>query len=289
MKNAGSLAILILFSINLTLTAQTGAEIFKNTCSTCHTINKGRLIGPDLAGIYNKRDNEWLLRFIRSSQEMIKSGDPDAVAIFNEYNKIPMPDNNLTDQQIQSVIDFIRETEKGPAGEEKAVKTDTMAMAADSTVAADSIVAISDTVSVTQNMLQAGNNLYYGYLPFVNGASPCVSCHNIDDPSFLGGGRLAFDLTGAYTKLRPEGITAILMNPPFPAMKSAIPGQLTDEEIAALNSLLKSVAIRSSYIRPLPGGMIFFLIGFVCAMFIIVFTIIFYDDRKIPDGNFFNK
>src|SRR5690606_4743910 len=99
---------LILFYINLPVSGQNGGELFKSTCASCHTINGGRLIGPDLSGIHNRRDNEWLIGFIRSSQKLIKAGDKDAIAIYNEYNKIPMPDNNMSDEQIISIIDHIK-------------------------------------------------------------------------------------------------------------------------------------------------------------------------------------
>jgi hypothetical protein len=39
-------------------------------------------MGPDLIGINQKRSEEWLISFIKSSQTMIKSGDADAVSFF---------------------------------------------------------------------------------------------------------------------------------------------------------------------------------------------------------------
>ena len=69
---------------------QAGEQAFQ-ICAACHTIGGGRLIGPDLAGIHDKRSQEWLQAFIKSSQSMIKSGDAEAVAIFEEYNGMLMP------------------------------------------------------------------------------------------------------------------------------------------------------------------------------------------------------
>ena len=104
---------LLLFCVNFTLQAQnTGEEIFKSVCSACHTINKGRLVGPDLSGVYLIRNNDWLISFIRSSQKFIKSGDTAAIAIYNEYNKIPMPDNKFSNEQILSVIEYIKTSDQ---------------------------------------------------------------------------------------------------------------------------------------------------------------------------------
>ncbi|MCB0804280.1 MAG: c-type cytochrome [Bacteroidales bacterium] len=87
--------------------AQTQAPPEWQVCSACHTIGKGKLIGPDLKGVTERHDREWLYSFIRSSQTMIKNGDPTAVKLFEEYNKIPMPDNNLTDEQIEGILTYI--------------------------------------------------------------------------------------------------------------------------------------------------------------------------------------
>ncbi|MDX9908380.1 MAG: cytochrome c, partial [Mariniphaga sp.] len=97
---------------SISINAQSSGEgLYKADCSACHTINGGRLIGPDLAGINELREQSWLISFIRSSQKMIKSGDSLAVAIYNEYSKLPMPDHNWSDEQIISVLNYIRETE----------------------------------------------------------------------------------------------------------------------------------------------------------------------------------
>lgn len=69
-----------------------------------------RLIGPDLIGINQKRSEEWLIPFIKSSQTMIKSGDADAIAIYEEFNQMMMNDQtHLSDDDIRSVLSYIEE------------------------------------------------------------------------------------------------------------------------------------------------------------------------------------
>lgn len=85
-----------------------GEKIFKQNCSACHTVGKGKIVGPDLKGVTERRTEAWLLKFIKSSQTMVKSGDKTAVAVFNENNKIPMPDQNLTNEQIKDVLGYIK-------------------------------------------------------------------------------------------------------------------------------------------------------------------------------------
>ena len=96
-----------------------GKSIFISRCAACHNINK-TLTGPALAGVDQRRSLDWIVNFVHSSQSMVKNGDKDAVALFNQFNNIPMPDHNdLTDAQIKNVVEYIK-TETKPAEEETA-------------------------------------------------------------------------------------------------------------------------------------------------------------------------
>ena len=80
------LAVLFFLSFNLFADVD-GEKIFKQNCTACHTIGGGRLVGPDLSGVTEKREDKWLKSWITNSQDLIASGDADAIAIFEEYNK----------------------------------------------------------------------------------------------------------------------------------------------------------------------------------------------------------
>ncbi len=84
-------------------------------CKACHTIGGGRLVGPDLKGVTEKHSEAWLVKFIQNSQKMVKSGDKEAVKIFNQYSKIPMPSHNLTDAQVKDILLYIKNGGKLPA------------------------------------------------------------------------------------------------------------------------------------------------------------------------------
>ena len=66
-----------------------GKSLFNANCAACHKLNKN-LIGPALAGVSAKYENEWLYTWIKNSNAMIKSGDERAVAIWEEWNKAAM-------------------------------------------------------------------------------------------------------------------------------------------------------------------------------------------------------
>ena len=99
---------LVLFSaFSITdIQAQEGKDLFV-TCAACHTIGGGKVIGPDLKGVSERRTEDWLIKFIQNSQAVIQSGDETAIKLFNDHNKIPMPPNNFTDDQVRSVLKYI--------------------------------------------------------------------------------------------------------------------------------------------------------------------------------------
>ena len=96
-----------------------GKEIFSLRCAACHNVNK-QLTGPALAGLHERREFSWIVNFVRSSQKLVKNGDKAAVALYEQFNKIPMPDHSdLSDADIQSIIDYIK-SESKPVIAEKA-------------------------------------------------------------------------------------------------------------------------------------------------------------------------
>lgn len=109
---------LILFSMLITLqvSASVGEDIFKSKCFTCHTATDKVIVGPGLGGVGERRSAEWLTKWIHNPQELIASGDADAVKVFEEYNKVPMPGfPDLTDADIKELIAFFGESAKAPA------------------------------------------------------------------------------------------------------------------------------------------------------------------------------
>ncbi len=88
---------------------ENGKKLFSGRCASCHAVDK-KVVGPALAGIETRRDEAWLIKWIRNSSEVIKSGDAYAVKIFNEYNKSVMtafPD--LSDDDIKDILGYIKE------------------------------------------------------------------------------------------------------------------------------------------------------------------------------------
>ena len=84
-----------------------GLLLFQNRCSACHTIGKGEAVGPDLAGVTTRRERDWLARYLRRPDQMLEEKDPIAVALFEKYKNVPMPNLRLSEGEIASVLSFL--------------------------------------------------------------------------------------------------------------------------------------------------------------------------------------
>ena len=108
-------AFLCFFSIHSIFAQPDGKAIFQANCISCHSAGDNRVIGPGLKDIEKRRNQAWLLPWIKNSQSVIKSGDAYAVKIFEDYNKVVMPSQSLNDDEIKAVLVYIKsEGEKAP-------------------------------------------------------------------------------------------------------------------------------------------------------------------------------
>ncbi|MBC9797545.1 c-type cytochrome [Sinomicrobium weinanense] len=104
-----SLAILLAFST--TLFGQEGdpgkgKQLFNANCAACHKLNQ-KMTGPPLAGVTEKQSREWLHKWIKNNVALRKSGDPDAIAIYEEYGGAAMnvfP--QLSEQDIDDILAY---------------------------------------------------------------------------------------------------------------------------------------------------------------------------------------
>ena len=97
-----------LLSMFIASRAQEGEQIFRSNCASCHSIGKGKLVGPDLQEVHSRHDEQWLQKWVKSSQTLVKAGDEQAVKLYNDNNKVPMPDAFINEDQIKTVLAFIK-------------------------------------------------------------------------------------------------------------------------------------------------------------------------------------
>lgn len=92
-----------------------GKELFMGNCASCHKLDK-KMIGPALGGYTEKRDIDYLIKWIRNNQALREAGNEQALAIFEEYNGSVMPAFlNLSEQDVMDILAY---TEAGGKKEE---------------------------------------------------------------------------------------------------------------------------------------------------------------------------
>jgi len=114
LRNLAKIVTIFLFitfsaAIGNQLNAQDGKALFSANCASCHAVNK-KLTGPALAGVEDRwPDKKNLYSWIKNSAAFLKTGDPYANNLYNEYNKTAMNlFTNLTDKDIDAILGYIK-------------------------------------------------------------------------------------------------------------------------------------------------------------------------------------
>ena len=93
---------------------QAGKSLFNTNCAACHQLNR-KAVGPALSGVSEKYDKEWLYSWIKNGTQMIKDGDPQAVAIWEEYNQAVMTNYpQFSNEQIDNILAYTDYTPPPP-------------------------------------------------------------------------------------------------------------------------------------------------------------------------------
>jgi len=111
------LVALLLPSLSISQEAdiQAGKSLFNANCAACHQLNR-KAVGPALSGVTEKYDREWLYKWIKNGTQMIKDGDPQAVAIWEEYNRAVMTNYpQFSNEQIDNILAYTDYTPPPPA------------------------------------------------------------------------------------------------------------------------------------------------------------------------------
>lgn len=195
------------------------ATTFARKCSACHTVGGGKLVGPDLKGVTDRRPRSWLAAWIASPETLIASGDLTAVALAQAFKPLRMPTMGLTPHDISALIEYL--AAGGPAGEARRKRR---------------------TETATSAEVEMGRVLFAGRRAFASGGPSCFACHRIGK-DLSAGGTLGPDLSTAYANYQDKGLGALLVHGCFPAAAptsaKAARTALTDEELFALKAFMR--------------------------------------------------
>ncbi len=209
---------------------QEAETFFKQNCAACHTIGGGKLLGPDLKGVTQARDHEWLEKWLQNPQAMIDSGDAVAVKLKEEYGGMVMPATpGMTPQMAESLLKFIA-AKSGEISEAKQASP-------------------AQEEPFTEKQVAEGKALFLGRNSFQEGGASCVSCHAVKRVgNALGGGQLGPDLTLVFKRLNGrKGLEAWLSNPASATMKPIFSKHpLKPDEISALTAFFEQTSKETS-------------------------------------------
>lgn len=179
---------------SLEQTAGQGEAIFNQKCRPCHNIGGGDLVGPDLEGVIERRDMNWLRDFISAPDKVIASGDPIAAELLAKYNNLSMPNPGLSAEEVDAILAYLESPTSTSAG------------------GADALELTGDPAR--------GKALFSGQTPLQNNATSCIACHSVNGLAALAGGTLGPDLTGVVGRYGGEaGMAGVLSSLPFPTMQ----------------------------------------------------------------------
>ena len=205
--------------------ADDAAIYFRQNCTSCHTIGGGRLVGPDLKNVTQRKEHAWLQSFVANPKAKLDAGDPYVLTLKEEARGAIMPNiagiNETTAASLLALID----------AESKLPKSQFIGLN------------IGDQPFTTAD-IQNGYRIFSGDRKLANGGPPCISCHTIEGIGGLGGGQLGPDLTKVYERLQGrKGLAAWLQAPATPTMRPTFAtASMTNDEIVPLVAYFESAA-----------------------------------------------
>jgi mono/diheme cytochrome c family protein len=235
--------LILLLTTSMTVGADEGKALFAKECADCHSIGGGDSGGPDLQGVVEKRQADWLLRVIVEPDKLSAEKDPLQAELV-EKSGYEMPNVGISADDARKIIAYL-------------------AVAGGAGATTSAPVAAQAETMVTPELIAQGKALLTGRTKLANGGAPCLSCHPFTYPGLFGGNLSTADLSASYQRMGDTGMKGALKALKFPTMKKIYADRpLTDAEVAALMAIFKdSVAQKgksSSFF--VAGGALFVLL-----------------------------
>lgn len=235
--------LLVLLAVTPLAAQPDASSFFRQNCASCHTVGGGRLTGPDLKDVVQRRDRNWLGKWVQDPKAVIDSGDAYAVKLLQDSRGVLMPSiNGMTPAMANALLDLIDAESKLPRSQFAGSQ-------------------ISDRPFTPQDIAN-GRAIFTGARRLNGGGPPCISCHTMKGLGGLSGGRLGPDLTLVYERLQGRmGLGAWLGTPQSPTMAPVFRAKaMKPEEILPLLALFEDSARRGGQ-DDTAAAMNFFLIS----------------------------
>ena len=93
-----------------TVLADIGSRLFRKRCAACHTIHGEDNVGPDLAGVTERRDYAWIRGMILTPDSMTLN-DPDARDLKAEFNVQMVTPRYFENPHARAIVEFLRQVD----------------------------------------------------------------------------------------------------------------------------------------------------------------------------------
>lgn len=231
----------------LTKLAEEGESLFRQHCLACHSVGGvDRVTGPDLAGVAERRDRQWLIDFITDPGELIKAGDATANELLQKFNNLQMPSHILKAEQMEALLTYLAHPEE---------------------------VAHHPAEAVLPNVIgdpARGEALFAGTTAFSGGGAPCLACHGIANAGLgrVAGASYGPDLSATFTDFGEEELLNLLIDLPFTSMEAIYAKRpLNEQERTDLTAFMGSV---NGQLAPIGGALTLHIVLATAGLFIII-------------------
>jgi mono/diheme cytochrome c family protein len=103
-----------------------GQALFLKACAACHTIGRGKRIGPDLKDVTARRERQWLIRYLVAPDVMRARHDPIVVELDAQYPGVNMPNLGLSEVDAQDLLVYLETQTKHLSGADEPGKVETV-------------------------------------------------------------------------------------------------------------------------------------------------------------------
>lgn len=156
-----------------------GEQIFRTRCETCHTLTgkePKNALGPDLLGVSQRRDAQWLLNWLRAPDQMLADKDPIAMELYERYNQLAMPNMRLNRQEAEDLLVYINDETSRLWGTPKTAESQQNKEEESGDVVAVMNAWIREAVP--------GASVNAGYMTLINVCEDTVTLEKVESPLF---------------------------------------------------------------------------------------------------------
>lgn len=93
-----------------TVLADIGSRLFRKRCAACHTIHGDDKVGPDLAGVTERRNYAWIRGMILTPDSMT-ANDADARDLKAEFTVQMVTPRYFENPHARAIVEFLRQVD----------------------------------------------------------------------------------------------------------------------------------------------------------------------------------